>query len=86
MSDDPNVREPQLERESRRLGRSGRWFLTFGLTVGVPGIVLIIFGHGWVFALGLALVAIAAAPAIVAAGLLISSAVGHWASRHRPFA
>lgn len=86
MSGDGDVREPQLARASGRLGRSGRSFLALAVIVGVPGVVLIIFGHAWVFAVGLALLAVALSPMIVATGLLLSSAVAHWAARHRPFA
>jgi hypothetical protein len=86
MSRDRDVRDPQLARASGRLGTSGRWFLALGVIVGVPGVVLIIVGHAWVFAVGLALLAIAIAPIVVAAGLLLSSAVARWAARHRPFA
>lgn len=86
MSSEGGVPEAQLERQSRRFGHTGGWFLAVGLIVGVPGIVLIVLGHSSVFALGLALVAIALVPGIVAVGLLLSSAVAHWAARRRPFA
>lgn len=86
MSGDSDVREPQLAGASGRLGRTGRSFLGLSLIVGVPGVMLIILGHAWVFAVGLALLAIAFSPMIVAAGLLLSSAVANWAARHRPFA
>lgn len=86
MSSGGNVPEPQLERQSRRFGRSGRWFFMLGLVLVVPGIVLIVLGHGWVFALGLVLLALGLVPSIVAVGLLVSGAVAHWAARRRPFA
>jgi len=80
------VSDARLERNSRRFGKSGGWFLALCLIIGIPGIALIVFGHSWVFALGLALAAIALVPGIVAAGLLLSGAVAHWAARRRPFA
>lgn len=86
MSGDHDVQDPTLERASGRLGRSGRWFLALSVIVGIPGVVLVIFGHAWLFSLGLALMAVALSPMIVAAALLLSSGVAHWASRHRPFA
>lgn len=86
MNDDHEVRDPQLARASGRFGRSGRSFLALSAIAAVPGIVLVVLGHTWLLAVGLALIAIACSPMIIAAGLLISSAVAHRAARRRPFA
>lgn len=86
MNRSGGIDEPQLERKSRRFGRLGLRFFVAGAALGVPGIILVILAHTWLFALGLAMVAIALAPAIVATALLLASAVSHWAARHRPFA
>lgn len=86
MNDQGEVSEARLERNSRRFGKSGGWFLAACLIIAVPGIVLIVLGHSWVFALGLALVAIALVPGIVAGGLAVLQRRAHWAARRRPFA
>jgi hypothetical protein len=54
--------------------------------LGVPGIVLMILAHGWAFALGLALTALALTRAVVGVGLLLSSGVARRTARRRPFA
>lgn len=61
-------------------------FLVLALLLAVPGVLLIVFGSGWVFAVGLALAGLALVPAIVSAALYISSGVAHHAARERPFA
>jgi hypothetical protein len=86
MSDHPSVLEPELERQGRRLGRPGWWFLLLAAVIAVPGVVLIIFTDGWAHAIGVVLVVLAGSPAVVAAALLLSSLVARWAARHRSFA
>jgi hypothetical protein len=86
MSDHPSVREPELERQGRRLGRPGWWFLLLAAVIAVPGVVLIILTHGWAHAIGVVLLVLAGPPAVVATGLLLSSLVARWAARHRSFA
>jgi hypothetical protein len=46
MSDHTSVAEPELERQGRRLGRPGRWFLLLALFLALPGAVLIVLAHG----------------------------------------
>jgi hypothetical protein len=86
MSDHTSVAEPELERQGRRLGRPGWWFLLLAVFIAVPGVVLIVLTHGWAHALGIVLVALAGPPAVVATALLPSSLVARWAARHRSFA
>ena len=80
------VREPQLESQGRRLGRSGGWFLLLAVVIAIPGVLLAVLGSTPASGVGIVILAFAAAAAIVAAGLLLSSAVARWAARHRPFA
>jgi hypothetical protein len=75
-----------LERKGTRLQANGGRFLLLGIILAVPGIVLIILGSGWVFALGLALLALGLVPGAVAVALLLSGVVARWTARERPFA
>lgn len=86
MTKPDSVSEPQLERKGARLQANGGRFLLLGIILAVPGIVLIILGSGWVFALGLALLALGLVPGAVAVALLLSGAVARWTARERPFA
>jgi hypothetical protein len=86
MNGERTVPEPELEVKGKRFGASGRSFLGLSTIAAVPGIVLLILTRGWPFALGLALIAVALVPAIVAVALLLISAVARWAARRRPFA
>lgn len=81
-----DVPQPELERQGSRFEMTGARFVLLAVVVGGPGILLIALGDGWVFALGLALVALALVPAIVAIALFLSGLVARWAARHRPFA
>ena len=80
------VREPQLERQGRRLGKSGGWFVAVGLIAAIPAGILVAIDQGWTFAFGLGLLALASCPFIVGVVLLLASAVPRWAARHRLFA
>jgi uncharacterized membrane protein len=80
------VHEPQLERQGRRLGRPAWWFFALAALLAVPGTLLIVLAHSWALALGAILLALAGPPALVGAGLLVSSVVSRWAARHRSFA
>jgi hypothetical protein len=60
--------------------------LVLAVLVAVPGVLLIVFTHGWAQALGIVLVALSGPPSVVAVGLLLSSLVARWSARHRPFA
>jgi uncharacterized membrane protein YhhN len=80
------VREPELERQGRRLARPGGWFIVVALIPAIPGAVLVTIDERWTFAFGLALLAIASCPLVIGIALLVSSAVSRWAARHRLFA
>jgi MFS family permease len=81
-----SVKEPQLERQGRRLAKPGPTLLAIGLLGLIPGIILIVVGSQWVFALGLALLAVGSCPFVVGVALLLASVVPRWAARHRLFA
>jgi hypothetical protein len=81
-----SVQDPSLERQGKRLAAPSPLFLLLTLVFGVPGVILVILGHHWVFGVGVALIAIALGPAVVALTLLGSSAVARWAARRKPFA
>ncbi len=87
--DSPSDRE--LERQGRRMSGSGARWLATGAILAIPGAILTIVGlglkgHGWVFGLGLALLAIAACPGVVGFGLLSGGLVSRWSAREKPFA
>lgn len=87
MASDPDqIADPELERQGRRLSAPVSRFLLIALALAVPGLVLVILGSSWVFAIGIVLVALAGPPAVVGVALLVSSAVSRWAARRRPFA
>jgi hypothetical protein len=60
--------------------------LLLAVLLALPGIAVIVFANGWALALGIVLVVLAGAPAILGLGLLLSSLVARWSARHRPFA
>ena len=80
------VAEPELERQGRTLGHSGGRFVAVGVIFALPGIVLVVFTHSWAMAVGIAILALAAGPAVVGVGLLLSGLVARWAARHKSFA
>jgi hypothetical protein len=86
MAKDESVSEPELERKGRAFEATGHRFLVLGAALAVPGIAMIILGTGWVFALGLVLLALGLVPGAVAAGLVSTGVVARWTARHRPFA
>ncbi len=86
MDNPTKLEEPELERQSRRLGHSGVWFVAVGAIFALPGIVLVVFAHSWAMAVGIAVLAIAAGPMVVGVGLLLSSLVARWSARHNSFA
>lgn len=75
-----------LERARRRLSRPARAFWLLALPREAPGVVPLVLGHGWVSALGIALVVLEALPLIVAVGLGIAGTVAWSAARRKPFA
>jgi hypothetical protein len=84
------VQEPQLERQGRRLTRTGGRWLAIGALLAVPGIVLVVVGLvasiRWMWPVGIALLLIAGGPMVVAFSLLSSGTVSRWAARHNLFA
>lgn len=80
------VKQPELDRQARRLALPGGRFAAVAAVLAIPGIVLIIVGSGAAWAAGIGLLAVALAPAAVSLGLVGSAAVARWASRERPFA
>jgi hypothetical protein len=86
MSASNSVRDRDLERQGRRIGHPGLRFLLIGALLAIPGIVLIVIGHGWSVGVGIAVLLLASGPIVVGIGLLSSAAVSRWAARHRLFA
>lgn len=86
MNRGDNVKEPVLERQGRRLGHSGGWFLLLAMLIAIPGVLLVVLGGTGASGVGIVVLALASAPAIVGVGLVISSAVARWSARHNLFA
>ncbi|MGH2874437.1 MAG: hypothetical protein ACRDL5_18510 [Solirubrobacteraceae bacterium] len=80
------VKEPRLERQGRRLGRSGARFSGIATLIAIPGVLLVVRGAGTAWVVGIVILVLASLPAIVGVGLLGSSAVARWSARHRLFA
>ena len=84
------VQDPQLERQGRRLGRAGGFWMMASLLLVIPGIVLLILGFvvgpKVLWEVGIAVLAIGGGPGVIGAALLGSSGVSRWASRHKLFA
>ena len=78
--------EPELDRQRQRFLAPSWWFLAIGAALEVPGILLLVLGHSWVEALGLAFIALGALPLTVGAALLVSAAVTGWTAHRRPLA
>ena len=84
------VKDRELERQGRRLGRAGRsWLLIGSVRLGL-GIVLVVVGvlvsTRTVWEVGIALLLIGGGPAVVSIALLLGSAVTRWAARRKLFA
>lgn len=77
------VEEPELERQGRVLGATGWRFLVLGLIAALPGAALVVFTDGVAMGIGIAVVALAGCPAVIGAGLLLSSLVARWSARHK---
>ena len=86
MTPESNVKEPALERQGRRLGHSGGWFLLLAVLIAIPGVLLVVLGGTMASGVGVVVLVLASAPAIVGIGLLVSSAVARWSARHKLFA
>ncbi|HEX4107607.1 MAG TPA: hypothetical protein VHX88_05705 [Solirubrobacteraceae bacterium] len=75
-----------LQRASRRLGKPAGRFAVLAIALAAPAAVLIALGDQWVRGVGIALAALAGAPAVVALGLALSSLVAWWRAHGRSFA
>jgi hypothetical protein len=80
------VPDPQLERHGKRFIRPALGFLVIGITILVPGILMVVLGHSWVFTLGIVLIAVSLPFDTVAVAALGSAVVARWAARHKSFA
>lgn len=80
------VKEPQLERQGRRLARPSWRFLILAVVIALPGIVLVEIDNTWSLPFGIVLLLIASLPAGIGIALLVSGSVARWAARHRLFA
>lgn len=90
MSSHTQAQDPQLERQGRRLGRAGGFWILTSLLFLVPGIVLLIVGvvagPKVLWEVGIALLLIGGGPGVIGWSLLGSSAVSRWAARRKLFA
>jgi hypothetical protein len=90
MSNRSYVHEPGLEKQGRRIGKSGSWFLLIGVLIAIPGIVMLAVGlstgHTWLWTFGIAVILIGSVPAAIGIGMLCSSLVSRWHARHKLFA
>jgi hypothetical protein len=84
------VKDPQLEREGRRLGGAGRGWMIGSALFLLPGIVLLVIGLAAgprvLWEVGIALLLIGGGPAVISATLAAASGVSRWAARHKLFA
>lgn len=84
------MHDRQLERQGRRLGRSGSWWLLTGCALAAPGVILVVAGLlvsvTPLWAVGIVVLLIAGGPAVVGLGLLTSAAVSRWSARRKLFA
>lgn len=85
MNETP-IKDRELERNGRRFGHSARWFLLVAAILVVPGVVLVLIGHGWTLEVGAAVLLLASIPGAVGLGLLLSAAFARWSARHKSFA
>jgi hypothetical protein len=72
--------------QSQTLSKPSILFGLAAIVLAVVGIVLLITGHSWVLAVGIALIALAGIPAVIGFGLLSNAAMSRRAARRRPFA
>jgi CHASE2 domain-containing sensor protein len=77
---------PQLEPHVRPMSKPSIVFALTAIALAAAGIVLLVTGHSWVQAVGIALIALAGIPAVIGFGRLSNAAMSHRAARRRPFA
>jgi hypothetical protein len=78
--------ENESDRGSESLLSPAIGFLTIGVTIFLPGLLMLIFGHSWVFALGIAMIVISAPFGTGGIAGLGSTLAARWTGRHRSFA
>ena len=83
---DFSVQDRELERQGRRMVSPALRFLAIAAVIAIVGVVILVIGASWSLGVGLAVLLIASIPAVLAVGLLTSSAVARWAARHKLFA
>lgn len=81
-----SIREPQLERQGKRLAGPGWRFVVLAVAIAIPGVVLVVIDNSWSLPFGIALLLIASLPGAAGIALLLSGSVARWAARHRLFA
>jgi hypothetical protein len=84
------VKDPQLERQGRHVGRAGGFWLIASALLLIPGIALLVIGlvvgTRIVWEVGIAVLLIGGGPAVISWALLGASVVSRWSSRHKLFA
>ena len=86
MSEPISVPEPELERQGRSFVTPAIGFLAIGVTILIPGVLLVVLGSSWVFTVGIVLVALSLPFDAVGIAGLCSSVVARWAARRKSFA
>jgi hypothetical protein len=86
MSGSNEVQDRELERQGKRMIAPAVRFIAIAAVIAVAGIILIVIGHGWSIGVGIAVLLLAGAPAVIGFGLLTGGAVARWAARHKLFA
>ncbi len=86
MSTSNSVRDPELERQGKRMIGPAVRFIAIAAVLAVAGVVLILIGHGWSVGVGIAVLLLASVPGTIGFGLLSGGAVARWAARHNLFA
>jgi thiamine transporter ThiT len=86
MSAQEGLPEPRLERHGKSFVTPAVGVLMIGVTILVPGLLLVILGHAWVFTLGIVLIALSLPFDIVGVAGLGSALVARRAARHKSFA
>jgi hypothetical protein len=80
------VPEPEFKRHGESLLSPAVGFITIGVTILTPGLLLLILGRSWVFALGIALVAISFPVGTVGLAGFGSALFARRAARRKSFA
>jgi hypothetical protein len=78
-----SVKDIELERQGKRIGRPALRFLLAALIIAIPGVIVLLIGP---LGIGAAILLLACLPAMVGIALLVSSGFARWAARHKLFA